>query len=336
MPPAVIARTTGPARVSAPSALTRPGRLLLAAAFAAILAAPGTTLAQTQSPPGATRRAEPTIVRTNREQTLVWSRNPSRVIATLPQGVELEALSRDAQWLEVLVPEAHAGPGGAIGYVFEGHVEMVSGPPVPDRPQEQAPYAAPPPHEGSGTPRFGFRGYGDLSYQWFRASDSFDAILDRNAAPFFGGGGQVHIGPIFVDVGLQRFEDTGERAFVFDGEVFRLGIPNRITMTPLVVTAGYRFSRGARTVPYVGGGIGSLKFQETSDFADPDENVDERFTSYHAVAGAEYAVSRWFFLAGEVRYAAVPDAVGAPGIAAAFGESDLGGFSVAVKVLVGR
>ena len=335
MPPALIARTTGHARMSAPSACFRTGRLLLAAAVAAVLAAPVAVLAQAQPPAAGERRSEPTIVRTNREQTLVWSRNPSRVIATLPQGVELEALSRDAQWLEVLVPETHAGPGGAIGYVFEGHVEMVSGPPVPDRPQEQAPYAAPPPRE-SGAPQFGFRGYGDLAYQWFRASDSFDAILERNAGPFFGGGGQVHIGPVFVDVGVQRFEDTGERAFVFDGEVFRLGIPDRITMTPFVVTAGYRFSRRERVVPYVGGGIGSLRFQETSDFADPDENIDERFTSYHAVAGAEYVVSRWFFLAGEVRYAAVPDAIGAPGIAAEFGESDLGGFAVAVKVLVGR
>src|SRR5690606_11821325 len=155
MPPALIARTTGHARMSAPSACFRTGRLLLAAAVAALLAAPVAVLAQAQPPAAGERRSEPTIVRTNREQTLVWSRNPSRVIATLPQGVVLEALSRDAQWLEVLVPETHAGPGGAIGYVFEGHVEMVSGPPVPDRPQEQAPYAAPPPHN-TGAPQSSF------------------------------------------------------------------------------------------------------------------------------------------------------------------------------------
>lgn len=318
----------------APSAYPWSLRPLLAAVFAGILAAPALTLAQDRAPADATRQAERTVVRTNRDQTLVWSRNPSRVIATLPEGVELEAISRDSQWIEVVVPEAHTAPGGAIGYVFEGHVEMVSGPPVPERAPAAA-YAAPPPRE-TGTPRVGFRGYGDLAYQWFRASDSFDAILERTAGPFFGGGGQVHIGPVFVDVGLQRFEKTGERVFVFDGEVFRLGIPDRITMTPLVVTAGYRFSRGDRVVPYVGGGVGSLRFQETSDFADPDENIDERFTSYHVVAGAEYALSRWFFLAGEVRYAAVPDAIGAPGIAAEFGESDLGGFSIGLKVLVGR
>jgi hypothetical protein len=37
-----------------------------------------------------------------------------------------------------------------------------------------------------------------------------------------------------------------------------------------------------------------------------------------------------------VRYSSVPDAIGAPGIAAEFDETNLGGFGVAVKVLVGR
>ena len=89
-------------------------------------------------------------------------------------------------------------------------------------------------------------------------------------------------------------------------------------------------------MPYVGGGIGSLKFEETSDFAEADENVSERFTSYHVVGGMEYAATRWLFVGGEVRYTSVPDALGAPGIAAEFDESNLGGVSVAVKVLIGR
>ena len=42
--------------------------------------------------------------------------------------------------------------------------------------------------------------------------------------------------------------------------------------------AGYRFRSTDRLVPYVGGGIGSYQFTEESEFADPDENVDERFT----------------------------------------------------------
>jgi opacity protein-like surface antigen len=299
---------------------------------------PAPVAAQTSSASAAAQGAGTTVVRTTRDRVLVWARSPSRVIATLPEGVELDALSRDAQWIEVQLPEKFGGPDRPRGYVFGGHVALVSGPPVsalPDRaaPSAQAATAAQP---RPPAPRFGIRGYGEGAYQWFTANDSFKAILDTSGGFFYGGGAQVYFGPIYVDVGVSRFEKTGERAFVFEGDVFQVGIPDRITMTPVVVTAGYRFPMKERTVPYLGGGVGSLKFEETSDLANPDENVSETFTSYHGVAGVEYTATRWLFVAGEVRYAAVPDAIGAPGIAGEFDESDLGGFSVAVKVLIGR
>lgn len=292
-----------------------------------------------QTPAGSPQVATPTVVRTTHDRVLVWSRNPSRVIATLPEGVMLDAVARDAQWIEVRLPEKFGGPGESRGFVFGAHLAHVSGPAVATLPSLSAAAARSAATATSARPRrprFGVRGYGEGAYQWFTAADSFKAILDTSSGVFYGGGAQVHFGPVYVDVGVSRFAKSGERAFVFEGDVFRLGIPDRITMTPLVVTAGYRFAMRDRIVPYLGGGVGSLKFDETSDFADPDENVSERFTSYHGVAGMEYAVSRWLFVAGEVRYASVPDALGAPGIAADFDESNLGGVSVAVKVLVGR
>jgi opacity protein-like surface antigen len=308
--------------------------------IAVLSVAPFATPAEAQPPTvAAEQTAATTVVRTTRDKVLVWGRNPSRVLATLPSGVSLDALSRDAQWIEVRLPEKFGGPGGIRGMVFSGHVEYESGPPLSSLPAYRgaaaaAEAAAPAPRPPA--PRFGIRGYAEGSYQWFTAADSFKAIFDTSGGFFYGGGGHVYFGPIYVDVGVSQFKDTGERAFVFEGEVVRVGIPNRVTITPVVVTAGYRFPTRERIVPYIGGGVGSLQFEETSDFAEGDENVDERFTSYHAVAGMEYAVSRWLFVAGEVRYAAVPDALGAPGISADFDESDLGGFSVAVKVLVGR
>jgi hypothetical protein len=72
------------------------------------------------------------------------------------------------------------------------------------------------------------------------------------------------------------------------------------------------------------------------DFADASENTDERFTSYHVVAGAEYAVKKWLWVAGEARYTSVPDAIGAPGIAGELMRRTWGDLVVAVKVLVGR
>jgi opacity protein-like surface antigen len=309
--------------------------LVFTFALAPVLALP----AAAQEPAAAPAQpVETTVVRTVRGQVLVWARNPSRVMATLPEGVELDALSRDAQWVEVALPEQLGGPGRARGFVFGGHLAHVSGPPIaslPDRAPaaETAAAAAPvrPPRRG-----FGIRGYAEGSYQWFTASDSFKAILDTSGGFFYGGGAQAYFGPVYVDVGISNFEKTGQRAFVFEGEVFRLGVRDLVLMTPLVVTAGYRFREQNGMVAYLGGGVGSLKFEEVSDGADPNEDVNERFTSYHAVGGLEYAATRWLFVAGEVRYATVPDAIGAPGIAAEFDESNLGGFSVAVKLLVGR
>ena len=202
-----------------------------------------------------------TVVRTARDKVLVWARSPSRVMATLPEGVELDALSRAAQWVEVQLPEKFGGPGGARGFVYHAHVTHVSGPPLsalPDlAPAAETPAAAPrrPP-----PPRFGIRGYGEGAYQWFTAHDSFKAILDTSGGFFYGGGAQVYFGPIYVDVGVSRFEKTGERAFVFEGDVFRAGIPDRITMTPVVVTAGYRFQEQEGHVRPTGGGVGSLSF----------------------------------------------------------------------------
>jgi len=304
-----------------------------------LLAWPTSLSAQTPAV-SAAQAAATTVVRTTHDRVLVWSRNPSRVIATLPEGVMLDAVARDAQWVEVQLPEKFGGSDRPRGFVFGSHIAHVSGPALAALPNVSAAAAqtaaTAPARRRRPASRFGVRGYGEAAYQWFAAADSFKAILDTSSGLFYGGGGQVHFGPIYVDVGVSRFEKTGERAFVFEGDVFRLGIPDRITMTPLVVTAGYRFPIRDRVVPYVGGGVGSLKFEETSEFADPDENVSERFTSYHGVAGMEYAAMRWLFVAGEVRYASVPDALGAPGIAADFDESNLGGLSVAVKILVGR
>ncbi len=299
---------------------------------------PSVARGQVATVPAGDQPKTQSMVRTTRDQVLVWRRNPSAVIATIPEGVTLEAIARDAQWYQVRVPEKFAGAGGAVGFVYRGHVQLVEGPEPPLRaaetPASQTTGAsrpkAPPP------PAFSARGYGIVSIDWFQASDSFKAILDQSHGVFYGGGGQAIFRHFFVDVSFEHFEKTGERAVVVDGDVFRLGIPDTITMDPWRVVGGYRFPAQNNVTSYVGGGIGSLRFQETSDFADADETTDERFTSYHVVAGAEYGVKKWLWVAGEVRYSSVPDAIGAPGIAAEFDETNLGGFGVAVKVLVGR
>jgi opacity protein-like surface antigen len=298
---------------------------------------PSAARGQAATVPAGAQPKTQSMVKTTTDKVLVWRRNPSAIIATLPKDVVVEAIARDRQWYQVRVPEKYAGPGGAVGFVYKGHVQLVEGPEPPLRAPEAttAQMASAPPRKAP-PPAVGARGYGIVSMDWFTASDSFKAILDQSNGVFYGGGGQVIFRHFFVDVSFEHFEKTGERAIVVNGDVFRLGIPDTITMDPFRVVGGYRFATQNNVTPYVGGGVGSLHFQETSEFADADETTDDHFTSYHVVAGAEYAMKKWLWIAGEARYATVPDAVGAPGIAGDFEESNLGGFGVAVKVLVGR
>ena len=78
-----------------------------------------------------------------------------------------------------------------------------------------------------------------------------------------------------------------------------------------------------------------LRYKETFEFATPDENTDKRFSGYVVLGGVEYAIQKWLFVSGEARYTGVPNALSG-GVAATFDEKNLGGFSVAVKVLVGN
>lgn len=183
-------------------------------------------------------------------------------------------------------------------------------------------------------------GYAMAGVMNFTAADSFDVILGSPSGTIFGGGARVGLplGGLFVDVGAWRFRGEGERAFVFQGEDFPLGIPVEVTVTPVEFTAGWQFRlrRAPKFRPYVGGGFSSYAYTETSEFATGSENVDERFNGYHLLGGAEYRVGRWVSVSGEAAWTTVPDALGESGVSAALDEADLGGTSVRFKITIGR
>lgn len=188
--------------------------------------------------------------------------------------------------------------------------------------------------------RIGIRGFVDGGFISLNASQSFQALTGDASGNKVGGGAQViFANGLFVQFGLERYRKTGSRAFVFDGEVFALGISDTITVAPLTVTGGYRFRQFGRVLPYAGGGIGSYRLREESDFAEAEEIVDERFTGYHVLGGAEFGLWRRGRLsisaAGEVEYAGVPNALGTGGISQEFAEDDLGGTTVRFKIHVG-
>lgn len=183
------------------------------------------------------------------------------------------------------------------------------------------------------------KGYGMFGSMSFTASESFEAVLGDSRGPIFGGGAEVGLpwGGLYVGVGAWRFSQEGERVFISGSEVFPLGIPLTVEITPLELTGGWRFRNiSSRVVPYVGGGWSSYAYKETSEFADAGEDVDERFSGWHLLGGVEFKATRWLGVGGEVAYSSVPDALGVAGASEAFDETNLGGTSIRLKISVGR
>ena len=250
-------------------------------------------------------------------------------------------------------------------FVIPAHGQTKPAPPQTEAPQKPA---TPPPAKSAAQARpgenpnaIGVRGFATLGAVTFQASDSFDAILESHDGLTYGGGVQVLLPwGVYAEVGAWRFSASGERAFIGPNqEVFRLGIPLDVTITPIEITGGWRYRHcpaprrppGAprtappvrtastpcapKVIPYGGGGLSLLKYTESSEFADSAEDVDERFSGYHLVGGVEYRARRWLAIGGEIAWSSIPDALEG-GVAAAFDESNLGGTSFRVKIAIGR
>jgi hypothetical protein len=198
---------------------------------------------------------------------------------------------------------------------------LVLAPAIPARGQASQPPKAPSP--------IGLHAYGVVDLDALAARESFDAVVGTSKLTAFGGGVDVvdiwkHL---FARVAVTRTRKSGSRVFVANGEVFPLGIPLTITMTPVEVGGGWRFvtSKASRLTPYAGLSFLSLGYDETSTFAESGENTSERFTGQDLFAGVEVGIVKWLVASGEVQYRRVPDALGAGGVSKDFNESDLGG-----------
>ena len=186
--------------------------------------------------------------------------------------------------------------------------------------------------------RLQIRAVGSAGLTWFAAGSTFKAVLGSSHGPDVGGGLNLTKGPLYLEIGARRFSKSGERVFVTSGgQVFPLGIPVEVSMTPLDVTAGWRFApRFGRVIPHAGVGYTRLKYEETSDFAAAAENVAESFSGFHVVGGAEVRVTRWIGLTGALVWTSIADALGDGGAAKAFDETNLGGTSLRISLVIGR
>ena len=201
--------------------------------------------------------------------------------------------------------------------------------PQPPRPMQPAPPREP----------VGFRGYAVLGMATLTAVDTFDALAGTRSRQTFGGGVQVTNlwRRLFADVGASVVSLDGERIFIDDGEVFDLGIPLEITMRPIDIAGGWRFTyaRG-RVSPYVGAGLTYLQYEETSEFSESGDDISEGKAGPLLLGGVDVHLWQWLHAGGELRYRRIGGILGDGGASAAFGEDDAGGVSVAVRISVGR
>jgi hypothetical protein len=315
--------------------MPRPSFRVVAVAFACLILVPAVALAQA-------------TVRVTADRATLWRPGFGSVITVVAENVELDVVGRQGDWLEVVVP-AGSSEDRRTGLISIKQVTLVTGTLPADsssQPGAALPRpgvgARPSPFQRAGQPAAplgprdtGIRGFADVSYHFFTARDTFKAVLDQPGGPFVGGGGELRLGNgLFVQGAVRWFRQTGERVFVLDDEVFPLGIEDTITIVPISATAGFRLrSRGV--VPYVGGGVGVYRFQETSEFEDPAEKIEEDFKSFHILGGAEWRTRSWWAAAFEIQYTFVPDSLEG-GLAEIFDERDLGGLDLRFKLVIGR
>jgi opacity protein-like surface antigen len=183
--------------------------------------------------------------------------------------------------------------------------------------------------------RFRVRGFMEGGVIVFNARESFQALFGGSSGGAFGGGLELQYRRFFLRAGVERVAKTGERVFVFEGEVFPLAIEDKVTITPLSAVVGYRFARLGPATLFAGAGVGSYKLTETAVLGDVSESVEERFTGFQGLVGAEFRINRWIGVAADVQYATVPRSLGTGGVSEVFAEEDLGGLGFRLHVLVG-
>lgn len=171
----------------------------------------------------------------------------------------------------------------------------------------------------------------------------FDMNAEKSAKAVFGSSGGLTFGgavrydvwrDVFVSAGVRTFSKEGERVFLTSpgAAVQKLGFPVSVRLTPILLSAGYRYSGWKWVAPYASVGAAITSYSETSDVAGQSFDQDLTKTGFVGAVGLETARGR---LRGgvEVGYSTVSSAIGVGGISQIYGEDDIGGFHIVGKIL---
>jgi hypothetical protein len=179
--------------------------------------------------------------------------------------------------------------------------------------------------------------FGLFDYATIASPKRFDAVFGKHVTTGPGVGLDVINlwNGLFVRVDGSQSSLSGERVVIFNGEVFKLGIPLTAKLTPLEFGGGWRFASrnpGSRIAPYIGASAISLKYKETSSFADSSENVDATYTGFGIFGGADFQIMKQVFAGVEAQYRSIKISPTADSAAGSFGEKDLGGMVLRVRL----
>jgi opacity protein-like surface antigen len=188
-----------------------------------------------------------------------------------------------------------------------------------------------------GAQTLGGSAYVSFGQMQFASAQTFEAVFGsaRKRSILVGGTVSGIWRGLFADVSVSQVTLDGQRVFVDDGDIFPLGIATTVKVRPFDVIGGWRFDAG-RLSPYVGGGFTVMSYSESDDFTESGEGVDDTGTGPALLAGVDVQAARLLRVGGELRYRSVRGVLGTDGASAAFGEDQLGGFAVGVRVSLGR
>ena len=193
-------------------------------------------------------------------------------------------------------------------------------------PATSQPARRPPPKK----PPVGIRAYGFYEFQALAATDTFNAVTGSSTTNGFGAGFEVTnvVSKIFIRATFAHAGKDGERVFVDNGQVFKLGIPLTVGMTPIEIGGGWRsvVDRRGRYAVYVGAGVVFLNYSETTPSGTAEDNTSKTFAGYSLFGGFDRTFHKNLVAGVEAQYRGVPNAIGTAGASQAFGETNLGGF----------
>lgn len=184
----------------------------------------------------------------------------------------------------------------------------------------------------------GIRVFGAVDITRMTAARTFDAVLGSPTVRGFGGGVDVLRlwRGAFARVAMSRTTKDGARVVVVDDEVTPVGVSTSVRMMPLEIGGGWRLAPNGRMVPYAGGGLYRLSFEETTDFDERSDDTSATFMGSVFFGGLDVRLSRLLSVGAELQHRRLANAIGQAGASAAFNEHDLGGLTVRIWVGFGR